>query len=64
MKLATWNIYWLGERSGKRIKRTDEDENLIARVIAQVSPDVLSIQEVVDPFVLERVLSRANSVKD
>lgn len=59
MKLATWNIYWLGDRNGKFIVRTEEDEALIARVIKQIRPDVLAIQEVVDPKALERVLEKA-----
>lgn len=31
MKVATWNIYWLGDREGK-ISRTQQDEELIAHV--------------------------------
>jgi endonuclease/exonuclease/phosphatase family metal-dependent hydrolase len=61
MKLATWNIYWLGERTGEHIVRTEEDEALIARVIAQIRPDVLAIQEVIDPHVLERLLEKARA---
>lgn len=59
MRLATWNIYWLGERTGHRIVRTEEDEALIAQVIAQLQPDVLALQEIVDPLTLERVLENA-----
>lgn len=61
VKLATWNIYWLGDRAGNQIRRTDEDENLIARVIAHISPDILAVQEVVDPKALERILNIANA---
>ena len=61
MKLATWNIYWLGERTGDHIVRTEEDEALIAQVVARIKPDVLAIQEVVDPLALERVLEKAKA---
>src|SRR5688572_13856823 len=59
MKIATWNIYWLGDRSGK-IERTPQDERLIAEVIKRLSPDVLALEEIVDPLVLRRILERAS----
>ncbi len=59
MNVATWNIYWLGDRSGDFIVRTEDDELLIAQIIRQIKPDVLAIQEVVDPQALERVLEAA-----
>jgi endonuclease/exonuclease/phosphatase family metal-dependent hydrolase len=60
MKIATWNIYWLGDRHGEHIVRTPEDEGGIAQVIENLSPDVLALEEVVDPLVMERVLGRVN----
>jgi endonuclease/exonuclease/phosphatase family metal-dependent hydrolase len=60
MKIATWNIYWLGDRTGK-IARTAQDERLIADVIGRLAPDVLALQEVVDPFVMERILKLAST---
>lgn len=62
MKLATWNIYWLGAALAKSgVVRSAEDEDLIAEVIARVSADVLALQEICDPFVLERILARASA---
>ena len=49
MRIATWNIYWLGDRDGEHIVRTEDDEKLIAQVIARFAPDVLALQEIVDP---------------
>ena len=60
MRIATWNIYWLGDREGEHIVRTAADEELIAQVIKNVSPDVLALEEVVDPLVMERVLGHVN----
>jgi len=60
MKIATWNIYWLGDRTGDKVVRGPEDEQIIARVIARLAPDVLALQEVVDPLVMERILGLAN----
>jgi endonuclease/exonuclease/phosphatase family metal-dependent hydrolase len=60
MKIATWNIYWLGDRDGEHIVRTDEDKHLIANVIKNLSPDVLALQEIVDPLVMQEILEMAN----
>ena len=44
MRIATWNIYWLGDRDRKgNIKRSESDYELIARVIRQFAPDVLAL---------------------
>lgn len=59
MKVATWNIYWFGDRDGK-IARTEEDELAIAEVIKTISPDVLALEEIVDPVAMERVLGIAS----
>jgi endonuclease/exonuclease/phosphatase family metal-dependent hydrolase len=56
MRIATWNIYWLGERSGGKIQRDAEDLELIAQVLENVSADVLAFQEIVAPAVLETIL--------
>jgi endonuclease/exonuclease/phosphatase family metal-dependent hydrolase len=59
MRLATWNIYWLGDRED-HIQRTESDHQLIAQVIRKLSPDVLALEEIVDPLVMEHILSLAN----
>jgi endonuclease/exonuclease/phosphatase family metal-dependent hydrolase len=57
MKLATFNIYWLG---GDKIERTEEDKLLLARVIARINADVVVFQEIVDPTALQEILDLAN----
>jgi endonuclease/exonuclease/phosphatase family metal-dependent hydrolase len=59
MRIATWNIYWLGDRTGEHVVRSPEDEKVIAQVIARLAPDVLALQEIVDPLVMERILGMA-----
>ena len=59
MRLATWNIYWLGDPAGKHIVRSPEDEKVIAQVIARLAPDVLALEEIVDPVAMERILKMA-----
>ena len=61
MRLATWNIFWLGDRSGENITRTESDHQLIAQVIRHLQPDVLVLEEIVDPLVLEQILALANT---
>jgi len=60
MKIATWNIYWLGDRFGEFIKRIEADYLLIAQIIQNMSPDVLALEEIVDPEVLEHILKLAS----
>jgi endonuclease/exonuclease/phosphatase family metal-dependent hydrolase len=59
IKIATWNIYWLGDREGK-VVRSAQHEQLIAQVIRHIAPDVLALEEIVDPFVMERILEQAS----
>lgn len=60
MRFATWNIYWLGYNGQKiNITRTAQDEALIAQILATVAADVLALQEIVDPLILERILQQA-----
>jgi endonuclease/exonuclease/phosphatase family metal-dependent hydrolase len=59
MKIATWNIYWLGDRVGEFITRSEADYQTIADVIRNVSPDVLALEEIVDPAVMEHILQLA-----
>ncbi len=61
MRVATWNIYWLGERTGDKIQRTESDYKLIAQVIDRLSPDVLALEEIVDPLVMEHILALAST---
>lgn len=60
MKIATWNIYWLGDRTKKLITRAKADHKLIAEVIKNISPDVLALEEIVDPLVMETILKLAS----
>jgi endonuclease/exonuclease/phosphatase family metal-dependent hydrolase len=60
MQIATWNIFWLGARTNDEVDRTEEDYKLIADVINRISPDVLALQEIVDPLVMEEILTLAN----
>lgn len=59
MRIATWNIFWLGDKTGK-IERSESHHELIARVIRHLKPDVLALQEIVDPSLMERILQLAN----
>jgi endonuclease/exonuclease/phosphatase family metal-dependent hydrolase len=61
MRVATWNIYWLGERTGEKIVRSESDYNLIAQVIDRLSPDVLALEEIVDPLVMQQILTLAST---
>src|SRR2546423_5027427 len=53
MKLATFNIYWLG---GDNIARSNDDVERLAKIIAKVNADVFVFEEIVDPDVLREVL--------
>lgn len=57
MKLATFNIFWLG---GDKIDRTEEDRARIAQVLAKLNADVVVFQEIVDPNELQEILEMAN----
>jgi endonuclease/exonuclease/phosphatase family metal-dependent hydrolase len=65
MKLATFNIYWLGndefvskpESEGK--ERTEADWLLIARVISKLDADVIAFQEIVSLEELQKVFDLA-----
>jgi endonuclease/exonuclease/phosphatase family metal-dependent hydrolase len=60
MRIATWNIYWLGDRTGEKIIRSETDYELIARVVRHLAPDVLALEEIVDPSEMEKILELAN----
>jgi endonuclease/exonuclease/phosphatase family metal-dependent hydrolase len=57
MKLATFNIYWLG---GDKIERTEEDRARIAQVLANLDADVAVFQEIVDADELQEILEIAS----
>ena len=59
MKLATFNIYWLG---GEKIKRKDSEENKIGQTIAKVDADVIGFQEVIRAEDLQRIIDHANVI--
>ena len=63
MKLATFNIFWLGNeefsaRSGLP-DRNNNDWQRIARVIAKLNPDVIAFQEIINLDELGTVLNLA-----
>jgi len=66
MKLATFNVCWLGnERFAKmtNLKERDKDDWLsIARVIAKLDAGVIVFQEIVNLEELQNVLIRANAI--
>jgi endonuclease/exonuclease/phosphatase family metal-dependent hydrolase len=59
MRLATFNIYWLG---GNQIQRTKDDLGRIAQVIAKLDADVLAFQEIVGVAQLQTILDQANTL--
>lgn len=59
MRLATFNIYWLG---GNQIQRTEDDLGKIAQVIAKLDADVLAFQEIVGVAQLQTILDQANNL--
>ena len=59
MRLATFNIYWLG---GNQIQRTEDDLGKIAQVIAKLDADVLAFQEIVGVAQLQTILDQANGL--
>lgn len=70
MKLATFNIYWLGnekfvemsKKSGMNLKERDEDDWLsIARVISKLDADVIVFEEIVSLDELQKVFKLAKS---
>ena len=66
MRLATFNIYWLGNKlfvkmSGKA-ERTDDDWRRIAQVITRLNADVLAFQEIISKKELQTVLGLASSM--
>lgn len=65
MKLATFNVCWLGnERFAKmtNLKERDQDDWLsIARVIAKLDADIIVFQEIVNVQELQNVLMLANA---
>lgn len=60
MRLATFNIAWLGDE--EQISRTEEDLGRIARVIARLDADAMVFQEIVKPEQLEHMLDQAGGL--
>ncbi len=56
VRLGTFNIAWLGDGNDDKITRTEEDFKRIAGVIEQTDADVLGLEEIKNPFALQRVL--------
>ena len=61
MKLATFNIYWLGKK--EKIVRADADRALIAQVLSGMDADVIAFQEIVDPAELQKIIDLTNNLK-
>jgi len=59
MRLATFNIYWLG---GNQIQRTTEDLRKIAQVIARLDADIFAFQEIVGVAELQQIFDLASSL--
>lgn len=55
MRLATFNLFWLGHPNGQR---TDADHARVAQVLAEVDADMLVCQEVADLALLARLAPR------
>jgi len=60
MKLATFNIYWLGGYAEHDVQRSGEDNQRLAEIIAEVNADVYVFQEIVDADVLREILDMAD----
>src|SRR5215213_1112557 len=60
MRLATFNIYWLGDEG--KITRTEEDRSIIARVIARLNADVIIFEEIVSPEELQDIINIVNGL--
>lgn len=70
MKLATFNIFWLGnsvftqkasEWTNHNEDRKEEDWSRIAHVISKIDADVIAFQEIVSLEELQKVLDLANN---
>lgn len=62
MRVATFNIYWLGDNT--KVERADEDIQRLARIVHGLNADVIAFQEVVKSAALDEVLAIANSLGD
>lgn len=60
MRLATFNIYWLGDED--KITRDAADIERLARVIAKVNADVFVFEEIVAPESLREILDLADEM--
>lgn len=60
MRLATFNIYWLGDE--EKITRTAADSERLARVVARLDADVIVFQEIVSPDALREILDAADEL--
>lgn len=58
MRLATFNIYWLGD--DERIERDESDVERLAGVISRVNADAIVFQEIVSPDALREILDIAD----
>jgi len=60
LRLATWNLSWLGANNGKgRVKRNDADFARLSRYARELDADVVAFQEVASRAAAERVFDPA-----
>ena len=63
LTIASFNLYFFGESTGAHVERDEIDQELIARVIANVDADAIAFQEIHERDVLQRVLDRASFLR-
>ncbi len=58
LRIATFNLFWLGTPETWRICRSRDDEALVARVLERLDADAIVFQEIVNLPLLEALLAR------
>src|SRR5689334_11121661 len=61
VRVATFNVFWLGAAEADRIPRTARDEEDLVTVLRLLDADALVFQEIVDVTLLESLLLRAGA---
>ncbi len=56
LKIATFNIEWLGDGNNDRFDRTPEDYKLIAEVIKTADLDVIGLQEIENKYAMDLLI--------
>lgn len=63
IRIATFNIEWLGDGIDDRIKRSDDDYRRIAEVIENIQADVIGVQEIENEAALLKVMTHLPDFK-